>query len=103
MASAPETCTCQQALISPFVIAYRDLLWVALILSIADSAVFLNNHGPATITLRAERPAVSLAEGSLCIAHEEGLAVLRNAIDLGPSTHDESIIGSNDHNQIYTL
>lgn len=81
---------------------YLDLLRRSLVLSVADSAILLNDHGPAAVPVaHTSVPAVVLRERS--VAHEEGLAVLGAAVDLAPSVHDERIVGSDDDDLVDAL
>lgn len=79
-----------------------DILRRSLVLSVADSAILLNNHSPPAVPVtHTSSPAVVLGEGR--VAHEESLAVLGAAVDLAPSVHDEGVVGSNDDDLVDAL
>lgn len=81
---------------------YVDILRRSLVLSVADSAILLNDHGPPAVPVtHTSVPAVVLGERR--VAHEEGLAVLSAAVDLAPGVHDEGVVGSNDDNLVDAL
>ncbi len=50
---------------------YLDFARALLDLGVADGAVLLDNHGPATVALAQAGPAVVLAEEGLGVGHEE--------------------------------
>jgi hypothetical protein len=82
--------------------AYLNILGRGLVLSVADSAVLLNDHGPPAVPVaHAGVPAVVLGERR--VAHEESLAVLGAAVDLAPGVHDEGVVGSDDDNLVDAL
>ena len=79
-----------------------DILGRSLVLSVADSAILLNNHSPATVAVtHTSSPAVVLGERR--VAHEEGLAVLGAAVDLAPGVHDERVVGGDDDDLVDAL
>ena len=79
-----------------------DILGRSLVLSVADSAILLNNHSPAAVPVtHTSSPAVVLGERR--VAHEEGLAVLGAAVDLAPGVHDEGVVGGNDDDLVDAL
>ena len=78
--------------------AHLNILRRSLVLSIADSAILLNNHSPTAVPVtHTSSPAMVLRERR--VAHEESLAVLSAAVDLAPSVHDERVVGS-DHDDL---
>ena len=90
----PKLCTISQT--------HIDILRRSLVLSIADSAILLNNHSPAAVPVtHTSSPAVVLGERR--VAHEEGLAVLGAAVDLAPGVHDERVVGGNDDDLVDAL
>ena len=50
---------------------YLDVARALLDLGVADSAVLLNYHGPATVALAQAGPAIVLAEEGLGVGQEE--------------------------------
>lgn len=83
-------------------ITHIDILGRSLVLSVADSAILLNNHSPAAVPVtHTSSPAVVLGERR--VAHEEGLAVLGAAVDLAPGIHDERVVGSDDDDLVDAL
>lgn len=79
-----------------------DILGRSLVLSVADSAILLNNHSPAAIAItHTSSPAVVLGERR--VTHEEGLAVLGAAVDLAPGVHDEGVVGGDDDDLVDAL
>ena len=78
------------------------ILGRSFILSVADSAILLNNHSPAAVAVtHTSSPAVVLGERR--VAHEEGLAVLGAAVDLAPGVHDEGVVGGDDDDEVDAL
>jgi len=81
---------------------YLNILGRSLVLSIANSAILLNNHSPTAVAVaHARSPAMVLGERR--VAHEKSLAVLSAAVDLAPSVHDERVIGSDDDDLVDAL
>jgi hypothetical protein len=81
---------------------YLNILRRSLILSIANSAILLNNHSPTTVPVaHTSSPAMVLGERR--VAHEKSLAVLGAAVDLAPSVHDERVVGCDDDDLVDTL
>ena len=79
-----------------------DVLGRGLVLSVADSAILLDDHSPAAVPVtHASSPAVVLGERR--VAHEEGLAVLGAAVDLAPGVHDERVVGGDDDDLVDAL
>lgn len=82
--------------------SHINILRRSLVLSIADSAILLNNHSPAAVAVaHTSSPAVVLRERR--VAHEEGLAVLGAAVDLAPGVHDEGVVGGDDDDLVDAL
>ena len=79
-----------------------NILRRSLVLSVADSAILLNNSRPPAVPVaHAGHPAVALGEGR--VAHEQDLAVLGAAVDLAPCIHDEGVVGGDDDDEVDAL
>lgn len=86
--------------------SYLDVLEVGLVLSVADGAVLLDNHGPATsaITLvRSSLPAIVLGEEGFAVGEHEEILALRDAVDLAPSVEDKLVVVGNEGNDVDAL
>lgn len=80
-----------------------DLGWRLFVLSIADSAILLNDHSPATVTVtHASGPTVVLGEEALGVGKHQDV-VAGNVVDLAPSTHDPGVVGGDDGDNVDTL
>lgn len=81
---------------------YLNLLRRGLVLSVADGAILLDDHGPPAVPVaHAGVPAVLLGEAG--VAHEVDLGVRGAAVDLAPRAHDEGVIAGNDNDEVDTL
>lgn len=89
-----------------FMYPYLDVLEMGFVLSVADGAVLLDDHGPATsaITLvGAGLPAVVLGEEGLAVGEHEEVLTLGDAVDLAPSVKDKLVIVGNEGNNVDAL
>ena len=83
-----------------------NILKLSLILSIADRAILLDNHSPATSAVAlvgASLPAVVLGEESLAVGEHEEVLALWDAIDLAPSVEDKFVVVGDEGDNVDAL
>lgn len=83
-----------------------NILKLSLILSIADRAILLDNHSPATSAVAlvgASLPAVVLGEESLAVGEHEEVIALGDAVDLAPSVEDKFIVVGDEGDNVDAL